>query len=244
MLGFRLFNFVFLQFLVSRCVVNAILNGDGVYSNQFPSFVSLYVQNYTFIRRCNGFLACNNVIVTTAYCVADMTQVAVFPYLQQNNNWNSEAEVDSFNRTGQFIKTAVNVKKEHIHPKCDTVINNTAYNVAVVVLDCDVSKSEYTDYATVCECGEPKDDVLLTVAGFGRVSPDTSIRYPSRLQKATMQKITDARCVDIKPEYYSDVSDRDDYYCVFQPDGLNDTLCVGDGGAPAYQTCRGHQTAV
>lgn len=248
MVNFELFTLLFLQFIVSRCVVNGIINGNRAPLYKFPSYVSIYSQNCsTFQRTGGGFFASKNVIVTTAACVESFQHVYVFPYVQKDNRFIYSGAVDSFNRTGKFMQIALNVTEIHFHPQYNS--STSLYNVAVLILGCDIPESKYLKYATLCKCGETKENDLLTVAGFGRFlqneNASIATAYPTRLQETKLRRISGAQCIGLVPDYTGlSIPNRTDAYCVFKPDGLNGSLCFGDSGSSVYQTCKRKQTVV
>lgn len=246
MVNFRLFTLIFLQFIVSRCIVNGIINGNNALPNEFPALASIFAQNCTVLKPCTGFFISKDLLVTAAGCVADFQHIYVFPV--RNNFYNFSGEVSSFNHTGKFMQSAVNVLEIHVHPQFNP--NTSAYNIAVLKVDCDIPQSKYTKYASICKCGKPRDNELLTIAGFGsnvaqQIGGEVAVDFPTRLQKTQLLNIPGNQCIQLEPTYTDlGVPNRTDVYCAYKPSGQNGTVCVGDGGAAAYQTCRGRPTVV
>lgn len=224
-------------------LVPSIVNGEDAFSGEFPSYVGLFLQDCPHFSFCGGFLACKNVIITAEHCGAYQYSYA-FPYTQKDNRFNFTSERESFNHTGKFQGIAIQVKEVFVHPLFN--LSSISYDVAVMILECDVPESKYVKYSSYCEWGVPTDYGLLSVGGFGRTTSNTSLPMPTHMQRATLQKLPNDECVKLDKDGWSEIGfpNRSDAYCVYKPKGQNDSICFGDSGSGIYQSMNGKRTAV
>ncbi|CAL4069578.1 unnamed protein product [Meganyctiphanes norvegica] len=194
--------------------LSRIIGGYDAQEGEVPWQVGLR-QKDVDILFCGGTLVSSRVVVTAAHC------------------FNSDE--DFFVGMGGLVTSSFPIKSQHtdidiiIHEKYRPSASTPQYDIALIILDRDVTFSSTVQPAALPWYEEDINDVTATtlISGWGHIDNDDNAA--ETLQVAEVQIWNQKECVDAYKEAGNQVTG--DMICAGYFDYSKDS-CVGDSGGP------------